>query len=176
MTRSMDDAPTAYDFAAPPLIRFGAGRIDEIGAVVGLLGRRAWIIGGGRSLANSGARERIDASLTASGIDSRIIATSEGEPTVDQVAAALAGIASDDREGVVVVAVGGGATIDLAKAVAALATNMPAGLVSGSDRKASLDAFVVDHLEGVGRGLTIAQWPLPVVAVVECGASTKRSS
>ena len=161
----MDDAPTAYDFAAPPLIRFGAGRIDEIGAVVGLLGRRAWIIGGGRSLANSGARERIDASLTASGIDSRIIATSEGEPTVDQVAAALAGIASDDREGVVVVAVGGGATIDLAKAVAALATNMPAGLVSGSDRKASLDAFVVDHLEGVGRGLTIAQWPLPVVAV-----------
>ena len=165
MTRSMDDAPTAYDFAAPPLIRFGAGRIDEIGAVVGLLGRRAWIIGGGRSLANSGARERIDASLTASGIDSRIIATSEGEPTVDQVAAALAGIASDDREGVVVVAVGGGATIDLAKAVAALATNMPAGLVSGSDRKASLDAFVVDHLEGVGRGLTIAQWPLPVVAV-----------
>ena len=31
MPRSMDDALTAYDFAAPPLIRFGAGRIDEIG-------------------------------------------------------------------------------------------------------------------------------------------------
>jgi len=165
MTRSMVDAPNAYDFVAPPLIRFGAGRIDEIGAAVGLLGRRAWIIGGGRSLATSGARGRIDASLTASGIDSRIIATSDGEPTVDQVAAALAEIVSDDREGVVMVAVGGGATIDLAKAVAALATNMPAGLVSGSDREASLDAFVVDHLEGVGRGLTIAQWPLPVVAV-----------
>jgi len=161
----MVDAPNAYDFVAPPLIRFGAGRIDEIGAAVGLLGRRAWIIGGGRSLATSGARGRIDASLTASGIDSRIIATSDGEPTVDQVAAALAEIVSDDREGVVMVAVGGGATIDLAKAVAALATNMPAGLVSGSDREASLDAFVVDHLEGVGRGLTIAQWPLPVVAV-----------
>jgi len=161
----MVDAPNAYDFVAPPLIRFGAGRIDEIGAAVGLLGRRAWIIGGGRSLATSGARGRIDASLTASGIDSRIIATSDGEPTVDQVAAALAEIVSDDREGVVMVAVGGGATIDLTKAVAALATNMPAGLVSGSDREASLDAFVVDHLEGVGRGLTIAQWPLPVVAV-----------
>ena len=165
MTRSIDDAPTAYDFAAPPLIRFGAGRIDEIGTVVGLLGRRAWIIGGGRSMAASGARERIDASLNASGIDSQIIATSDGEPTVDQVAAALAGIASEDREGVVMVAVGGGATIDLAKAVAALATNMPAGLASGSDVGASLDAFVVDHLEGVGRGLTIGQWPLPVVAV-----------
>lgn len=165
MVRSMDDALAAYDFAVPPLIRFGAGRITEIGAAVGLLGRRAWIIAGERSLAASGARERIDASLTASGIDSRIIATSDGEPTVDQVAAALSGIACEDRDGVVVVAVGGGATIDLAKAVAALATNMPAGLASAPDRDAHLDAFVVDHLEGVGRGLTIGQWPLPVVAV-----------
>jgi len=161
----MDDALAAYDFATPPLIRFGAGRIAEIGAAVALLGRRAWIIGGGRSLAASGARERIDASLRASGIDSRIIATSGGEPTVDQVAAALAGIASENRDGVVMVAVGGGATIDLAKAVAALATNMPAGLASGPDRDVHLDTFVVDHLEGVGRGLTIGQWPLPVVAV-----------
>jgi len=165
MTRSTDDAPAAYDFVVPPLIRFGAGRIDEIGAAVGLFGRRAWIVGGGRSLAASGAKKRIDASLAASGIDSRIIATSDGEPTVDQVAAALAGIASEDRDGVVVVAVGGGATIDLAKAVAALVTNMPAGLASGSDREACLDAFVVDHLEGVGRNVTIGQWPLPVVAV-----------
>ena len=165
MTRSMDDAPTAYDFATPPLIRFGAGRIAEIGSTVALLGRRAWIIGGGRSLAASGAWERIAASLTASGIDSRIVATSNGEPTVDQVAAALAAIASEDRDGVVVVAVGGGATIDLAKAVAAMATNMPAGLASGPDREARLDTLVVDHLEGVGRGLTIGQWPLPVVAV-----------
>ena len=53
MPRSMDDALTAYDFAAPPLIRFGTGRIDEIGEVVGLWGRRAWIVGGGRSLAAS---------------------------------------------------------------------------------------------------------------------------
>jgi len=165
MTWSIDDALAAYDFATPPLIRFGAGRIAEIGAAVAQLGRRAWIIGGGRSLAASGARERIDASLRASGIDSRIIATSGGEPTVDQVAAALAGIASENRDGVVMVAVGGGATIDLAKAVAALATNMPAGLASGPDRDAHLDTFVVDHLEGVGRGLTIGQWPLPVVAV-----------
>jgi alcohol dehydrogenase YqhD (iron-dependent ADH family) len=60
MSRSMDDALTAYDFAAPPLIRFGAGRIDELGELVGLWGRRAWIVGGGRSLTASGARQRID--------------------------------------------------------------------------------------------------------------------
>jgi alcohol dehydrogenase class IV len=161
----MDDALPAYDFAAPPLIRFGAGRIDEIGEVVGLWGRRAWIVGGGHSLAASGARQRIDASLAAAGIDARLVATSNGEPTVEHVVAALAGLAHEDRDGVVVVAAGGGATIDLAKALAALATNMPADLCSRPDLESHLDPHVVDHLEGVGRGLTIRHWPLPVVAV-----------
>ena len=157
----MDDSLAAYDFFAPPLIRFGAGRIDEIGATVGLLGRRAWIVGGTASLERSGARQRIDASLSAAGIESRVVARSTGEPTVDQLAAALAGLQHEDLDGVVVVAAGGGSTIDLAKALAALATNMPIGQRTGID----LDTFVVDHLEGVGRGLAIRQWPLPMVAV-----------
>ena len=157
----MDDSVAAYDFFAPPLIRFGAGRIDEIGEMVGLWGRRAWIVGGTASLERSGARQQIDASLSAAGIESRVVARSTGEPTVDQLAAALASLQHEDRDGVVVVAVGGGSTIDLAKALAALATNMPIDQRTGID----LDTFVVDHLEGVGRGLAIRQWPLPVVAV-----------
>ena len=157
----MDDSVAAYDFFAPPLIRFGAGRIDEIGEMVGLWGRRAWIVGGTASLARSGAQQRIDASLSAAGIESRVVARSTGEPTVDQLAAALASLQHEDRDGVVVVAVGGGSTIDLAKALAALATNMPIDQRTGID----LDTFVVDHLEGVGRGLAIRQWPLPMVAV-----------
>ena len=161
----MDDALTAYDFAAPPLIRFGAGRIDELGELVGLWGRRAWIVGGGRSLTASGARQRIEASLAAAGIDARMVASSNGEPTVQHVATGLAGLAREDREGVVVVAVGGGATIDLAKAIAAMATNMPADICSRPDLESLLDTLVVDHLEGVGRGLTIRHWPLPVVAI-----------
>lgn len=161
MSRSMDDSVAAYDFFAPPLIRFGAGRIDEIGEMVGLWGRRAWIVGGTASLERSGAQQRIDASLSAAGIESRVVARSTGEPTVDQLAAALAGLQHEDLDGVVVVAVGGGSTIDLAKALAALATNMPIDQRTGID----LDTFVVDHLEGVGRGLAIRQWPLPMVAV-----------
>ena len=161
MSRSMDDSVAAYDFFAPPLIRFGAGRIDEIGEMVGLWGRRAWIVGGTASLERSGAQQRIDASLSAAGIESRVVARSTGEPTVDQLAAALAGLQHEDLDGVVVVAVGGGSTIDLAKALAALATNMPIGQRTGID----LDTFVVDHLEGVGRGLAIRQWPLSMVAV-----------
>jgi alcohol dehydrogenase class IV len=157
----MDDTLAAYDFAAPPMIRFGAGRIGEIGELVGVWGRRAWIVGGGRSLAASGARQQIEASLSAAGIDCQVVATSNGEPTADQLAAALAGLPRTDLDDVVIVAAGGGSTIDLAKAMAALATNMPTGPRTGID----LDTLVVDHLEGVGRGLAIRAWPLPVVAV-----------
>ena len=153
-----------YDFAAPPLIRFGAGRISELGEVVALHGREAWLVGGGRSLVRSPARQSIERSLAAAGIPWRLVAESAGEPTVDQVATALAGLPLEDRESAVVVAVGGGAAIDLAKAVAALATNaghLPPGPLSPE----SLDALVVDHLEGVGSGRTISRWPLPLVAV-----------
>jgi alcohol dehydrogenase class IV len=161
--RTSPPAPVAaYDFAVPPLIRFGAGRVAEIGAVARLWGRRVWIVGGGRSLQGSGALPLIEESLSTAGLSAEQIATSSGEPTVDQVAAALAGLPRGDRADAVIVAVGGGSTIDLAKAVAALATNGAAA--TGSDR-GRLDALVVDHLEGVGRGLTIEHWPLPLIAV-----------
>ncbi|MFN5756424.1 MAG: iron-containing alcohol dehydrogenase [Planctomycetia bacterium] len=153
-----------YDFAAPPLVRFGAGRIGELGELVALHGREAWLVGGVRSFVNSSARQAIERSLIAAGIPWRLVAESAGEPTVDQVAAAVAGLPVEGRETAVVVAIGGGAAIDLAKAVAALATN--AGhLPPGPTSPEAFDALVVDHLEGVGSGRTISRWPLPLVAV-----------
>jgi alcohol dehydrogenase class IV len=56
------------------------------------------------------------------------------------------------RDGDLVIGVGGGSAIDLAKAVAALATN-------------THGESVVDFLEGVGRGLTIEREPLPMLAM-----------
>jgi alcohol dehydrogenase class IV len=153
------DRLDAYDVVMPPVIRFGAGRVSELGEVVALYGNRAWLVGGARSLLRSPARPAIEAGLAAAGIETTLVAESAGEPTVDQVAAAVAALPRGDRDGVVMVAVGGGSTIDLAKAVAALATNLP------GDEPVDFDALVVDHLEGVGRGLPIRRWPLPLVAV-----------
>ncbi len=150
-----------YDFVVPPLVRFGPGRLVELGAVVSLLGREAWLVGGSRSFVQSAARPAIEKSLGDARIPWRLVAESAGEPTVDQVAAAIAGLPAGKREGVVVVAVGGGSAIDLAKAIAALATNADPPTSAGG----SLDAVVIDHLEGVGRGLPITRWPLPLVAV-----------
>ncbi len=149
-----------YDLALPPIVRFGVGRVAEIGAVVGLLGHRAWLVGGRRSLLDSPARPGLEASLDVAGIEHRVIATTDGEPTVVQVATALAGAPSESHTGTVVVAVGGGAAIDLAKAVAALATNCDLARATAHD----LEAVVTDHLEGVGTR-SIARWPLPVVAI-----------
>lgn len=151
--------PGSWDFTAPPTIRFGAGRSAEVGSVVAGLGRRAWLVGGRRSLLGSG-HAAITGGLDAARIPSEVVAIAGGEPTVDDVASALASLPTGDRDGVVVVAVGGGAAIDLAKAIAALATNLPAGLAPPD-----YDGGIVDRLEGVGRGIPIDRAPLPLVAL-----------
>ena len=148
----------AYDLVVPPSIRFGTGRMSEVAAVAAGLGRTAWLVGGRHSLVGSGLLQRLEADLADLGLGVRLVATTAGEPTVDQVAAAVAALPRDGRAEAVVIAVGGGAAIDLAKAVAALATNVPPDA-------ADFDAAVVDRLEGVGRGLAIDVPPLPVVAV-----------
>lgn len=151
-----------YDLATPPLVRFGAGRIAELGELVALHGRQAWLVTGGRSFAASGAAAACVASLEAAGLPWRHGARSRGEPTVDDVAASVRGLPAVAADAVIV-AVGGGATIDLAKAVAALATNLSAADVAGDPD--DLDRAIVDRLEGVGRNLPIVNWPLPVIAV-----------
>ena len=75
------------------------------------------------------------------------------EPEVDDVDR-VAGLVRERGvlPGDFLVALGGGAAIDLAKAVAAMATN-------------ALSPTVKDYLEGVGRGLELVEDPLPVLAM-----------
>jgi alcohol dehydrogenase class IV len=151
------DTEPAYDFVVPPAIHFGPGRIGELGRIAAALGETAWIVASRRGLSACGGLEWLVGLLADAGLEAALVAESAGEPTVEQVAAALAGL-PPPRGRPVVVALGGGAAIDLAKALAALATNADAAAV---DREAE----VIDRLEGVGRGLPIVVPPLPVVAV-----------
>lgn len=150
--------PGSYDMLVPPRIVFGAGRTAEVAGLVAEFGRAAWIVTGRSSGPASGGLDAVEQACRLAGIPTLRVATSAGEPTVDDVTAALAALPSEGRKDAVIVAVGGGATIDLAKAVAALATNVPRDA-------ADLDAAVIDHLEGAGRGLPISRLPLPLVAV-----------
>jgi alcohol dehydrogenase class IV len=148
----------AYDLVAPGTVLFGPGRFGELGALVRRFGRRAWLVTGTRSLAACGGRAAVEEALVAAGLEPAVVALSRGEPTVADVAEALASLPASGRDEAVVVAIGGGAAIDLGKALAALATNVPVGAVD-------FEQQVIDRLEGVGLGLAIDVPPLPVVAV-----------
>lgn len=150
--------PARYDFLAPPTILFGAGRFTELGEVVARLGREAWLVTGSAGLAACGGQPMVAATLRAAGLDVTHVGTCTGEPTVADVAGIVRRLPPLAGREPVIVAIGGGATIDLAKAVAALATNQPHPQDCDDDA-------VADHLEGVGRGLPIVRHPLALVAV-----------
>jgi alcohol dehydrogenase class IV len=142
-----------YTFLAPTQIVFGWGRRAELGQVATAWGHRAWLLSGSRTLERTGLVDQLAENLFAAGMTVERGSAPGREPEVADVDRL-----TDDwsqrgiGEGDVIVAVGGGSTIDLAKAVAAMVTN-PHG------------PSVVDFLEGVGKGLQILVPPVPVIAV-----------
>jgi alcohol dehydrogenase class IV len=91
--------------------------------------------------------------LERSGLAVVRLATIDHEPEVRDVDAATdALLGNGPSDGDLLLALGGGSAIDLAKATAAMATNRRSTTIR-------------DYLEGVGAGLSIENRPLPVVAV-----------
>jgi alcohol dehydrogenase class IV len=158
---SIDILSSGYDFFAPPRIAFGWGRRREAGALAHVLGeRRAFIITGSRMAARGSALDEILASLAAAGLEPVRAATISQEPEVADVDKLVAWLHSRAAgAGDVMVAIGGGSAIDLAKAAGALATN------------SSSTGSVLDYLEGIGRGLRITQPPIPLLAMPTTGGT-----
>jgi alcohol dehydrogenase class IV len=142
-----------YDFLAPRKIVFGWGRRRELAGIAPSLGRRAFLVSGLPEDVAKNVLPEIAVSLQKAGLGVVPLATILHEPEVadvDRHAAVLRG--QGGGPGDFLLAVGGGAAIDLAKAVAAMAVNDP-------------NATVMDYLEGVGRDLKIVNQPLPVLAM-----------
>ncbi len=145
-------AIASYDFLAPQRIAFGWGRLREIGKLAAPLGRRAFLIGSG-TMARAHVLESLCGVLAEHAIEGIELATISHEPEVTDVDDVVSRMRTRRAAtGDLVIAVGGGSAIDLAKAAAALVTNADG-------------ASVCDYLEGVGRGLQITVPPLPLVAV-----------
>lgn len=142
-----------YTLLTPPKIVFGWGRRAEVGSIAAPLGQRAFLVSGSQTLQRTGVIDQIVADLQAHQIEVRVTQAAGREPEVADVDTltaewrALQPTAAD-----FVIALGGGSTIDLAKASAAMVT-----------QKSS--SSVVDYLEGVGRGLTLQNDPLPLLAM-----------
>lgn len=148
----LPDLP-AYDFFAPSKIVFGWGRRVELVQHLRGLGRRVFLVSGSRTLNQNGTLNALCKSLSASGIETVHCGSISHEPEVPDVDKMVVQLrALHAGEGDVVLGIGGGSAIDLAKATAAIATN-PHG------------ASVQDFLEGVGKGLKIERSPLPLVVL-----------
>ncbi|MFM9962929.1 MAG: iron-containing alcohol dehydrogenase [Planctomycetaceae bacterium] len=144
---------TQYDFFAPQRIVFGWGRRSEIGTLAKSLGSRAFVVSGSRTLEANGTIDELCRLLTSADVIVERLATQTREPEVADVDAATARLRNiGTRDGDLLIAIGGGSAIDLAKAVSAMATNTHGDSVQ-------------DFLEGVGRGLKIDRTPLPLLAM-----------
>jgi alcohol dehydrogenase class IV len=136
---------------------FGVGRRQEIGALSKPLGNRAILVVGSRTLEKLGIVSQLIVDMEKSGITILATETISHEPEtndvdniLDRLRKSLSSGDSSHRE--FIVAIGGGAAIDLAKAIAALLPQ-------------SQNASVTDYLEGVGRGLKLESAPLPMIAI-----------
>ncbi len=132
-----------FDLALPPRIVFGAGRADELPGLVLERGSRVLVVTGSSP---QRVAHLVDPLRSAARTVSTTMATAE--PTLaDARDAVEAGLAVDAD---VVVGIGGGSVIDLAKAAAML-------LANGGDP--------LDYLEVVGEGRPITRPSLPLLAV-----------
>jgi alcohol dehydrogenase class IV len=139
--------PRAFSVSRLPRIVFGAGTFARLPAIVAEYGRRVLIVTGGRSLRQSARWARLLKALGDAGIAVEHIRV-EGEPSPRTVDDAVAAFRPKKIE--VVLGIGGGSALDAAKAIAGL---LPRG------------NSVMDHLEGVGRGIPYRGPATPLVAV-----------
>ncbi|PIW49620.1 MAG: alcohol dehydrogenase [Zetaproteobacteria bacterium CG12_big_fil_rev_8_21_14_0_65_54_13] len=136
----------SFAFAATPLIRFGAGTRRELAGLIAAFGNRLLLVTGGTSFDRSPRACMLLESLQQRFELKRLRVG--GEPSPQLVDDAVAAFAAWQPQ--CVVAIGGGSTIDAAKAIAGL---LPTG------------DSVMAYLEGVGQGKTYGGEATPFIAL-----------
>lgn len=132
---------SSFEFATANKIIFGAGKVKGLADQLSGRAKRLLLVRGRSSRAIPQVRE-ILSGLGISHIEFEV----HGEPTVDVVREGTKLAAGCD----LVIGLGGGSALDVGKAVSALATN---------------PGDVMDYLEVIGRGQTLAVEPLPYIAI-----------
>lgn len=136
-----------FSFHAPTQLVAGAGKLAETGQWVSQYGSRVLVVHG-PSAQESGHLQRLQDVLAKASIEAVAWTKPAGEPDVAMTEAATQAVRSERCE--VIVSLGGGSVIDLAKAAAGLVTNGGA---------------ITDYLEGVGAGKKPTAPALPHIAI-----------
>jgi alcohol dehydrogenase class IV len=132
-----------FEFATATRIVFGAGAIQQVGANVKNLGRRALVVAG----RNPQRAEKLLAGLSAAGLGVATFSVT-GEPEISTIESGVALARTENCD--FVIAFGGGSAIDAGKAIAAMLAN---------------DGELPDYLEIIGRGKSLAKPSAPFVAI-----------
>lgn len=130
-------------FSSPPRLVMGEGALEQLGSELQNLGNKVLVITDPGIVA-AGILDIVTAVLADSGVDVAVFSDVVGNPDISTVEAADKARMDNDAD--ILIAIGGGSSMDVAKAVAVVATN------GGS---------IADY-EGVDRFSTI---PLPVIAI-----------
>jgi len=138
---------TSFEVARLPAIRFANGAIQQLPEIIAAYRGNALLVTGQRSFLATSHWKILTSALNAQGITWRQCAIAD-EPSPQLVDDAVAQFRDNDIR--VVVGIGGGSVLDAAKAIAGL-------LVTGNS--------VMDHLEGVGKGVPYQGPAVPLVAV-----------
>ncbi len=140
---------SVFTYAAPSL-KFGPGAVAEIGHDVAALGARSVLVVTDPQLAETGHPDRVAEALRSAGLTAEVHDSATVEPSDASLAAAVDRAKGATPVGAVV-AVGGGSSIDTAKAISLLLTN---------------PGELMDYVNApVGGGQAPANPVLPVVAV-----------
>ena len=130
-----------------PRVHFGAGRMSELPDLIAERGKCALLVTGKSSFRESARMKELRSALAKRGVAVKELVI-PGEPSPGMVDEAVAEFRDSGAD--IVAAVGGGSVLDAAKAVAGL---LPFG------------NSVLDHLEGVGRGIPYTGPAMPFIAV-----------
>lgn len=106
-----------FVFENPTRILFGKGRIEEVGREASHFGRRVLMVMGGGSVKRSGLYDRVLHSLKAKGLEVFELSGVEPNPRLTTINAGIELCRKHDID--LLLPVGGGSTIDAAKAMAA---------------------------------------------------------
>jgi len=122
VSSTMPANPEAIFTYGAPQLKFGPGASDEIGFDLSQYGVRRALVVTDPGVAATGAPERVASQMAQFGIEAHVFSGVHVEPTDESMSAAIA-YARDSGPWDAFVAVGGGSSIDTAKAINLLLTN-----------------------------------------------------
>jgi alcohol dehydrogenase class IV len=132
-----------FEFATATRIVFGAGTVNDAGAIAREFGRRALVVTG----RDSQRAKRILAGLKSSGVGAVTFSVG-GEPELETVERGTTLARMEHCE--LVIGFGGGSALDAAKAIAAMLTN---------------EGGLLDYVEIIGRGRPLTKPSAPFIAI-----------